>query len=207
MTAASHPIGLVAGCSRCHNVGMSNVSSVYVGTRRVHRGALIAISIIGLVLGAIGIVWPQATLFTIAIIFGIYLIASGIFRIAAAFMQDELSAGMRWLSGILGAIVVAAGVFCIANPEISLTVLAFVIGIGWIAEGIIDIVEGVRNVVKPRWFAFVSGALSIVAGFVMFVLPTLALAAFVIVASILLIVVSVSTLLTLPPKRASADTL
>ncbi|KGJ71686.1 hypothetical protein GY21_20475 [Cryobacterium roopkundense] len=185
---------------------MSNVSSVYVGVRRAHRGALITISIIGLVLGAIGLVWPQATLFTVAIIFGIYLIASGIFRIAAAFMQDEVTAGMRWLSGILGAFVVAAGIFCIADPVASLTVLAFVIGIGWIAEGVIDIVGGVRSVVKPRWFAFVSGTLSIVAGFVMFVLPTLALAAFVIVASILLIVVSVSTLLTLPPKRAFADT-
>ncbi|KFF60342.1 hypothetical protein JF66_05225 [Cryobacterium sp. MLB-32] len=184
---------------------MSNVSSVYVGVRRVHRGALITMSIIGIVLGAIGLAWPQATLFTVAIVFGIYLIASGIFRIAAAFMQDELTAGMRWLSGILGAIVVAAGVFCITDPVASLTVLAFVIGIGWIAEGVIDIVAGVRKVVTPRWFAFLSGAVSIVAGFVMFVLPTLALAVFVLVASILLIVVSVTTLLTLPPKRESAD--
>ncbi|MDH6236750.1 DUF308 domain-containing protein [Cryobacterium sp. CG_9.6] len=185
---------------------MSNVSSVYVGVRRVHRGALITLSMIGLVLGAIGLVWPQATLFTVAILFGIYLIASGIFRIAAAFMQDELTAGMRWLSGVLGAVVVAAGVFCILDPVASLTVLAFVIGIGWIAEGVIDIVSGVRRVVTPRWFAFVSGIISIVAGFVMFVLPTFALAAFLMVASLLLIVVSISTLLTLPRRRASADT-
>lgn len=192
--------------TRCHNVGMSNVSRVYVGVRRVHRGALVAISIIGIVLGAIGLVWPQATLFTIAIVFGIYLLASGIFRIAAAFMQDELTAGMRWLAGILGVIVVAAGVFCIADPAASLTVLAFVIGIGWIAEGVIDVVAGVRKVVTPGWFAFVSGTVSIVAGFVMFVLPALALAVFVMVASILLIVVSVTTLLTLPHKRAVSDT-
>lgn len=175
-----------------------------LGMLRVHRGELIAVSIIGIVLGAIGLVFPGATLLTVAILFGSYLIASGIFRITAAFIAETLSTGLRWLTGIMGLLVIVAGVFCLANPFDSLIVLAYVIGIGWIAEGVIDIAGGVRKAVSPAWLAIVSGIVSIVAGIVTFVLPALAVTTFVLVGSILLIVVSVTTLLTLPRKQKSA---
>lgn len=175
-----------------------------VGVYRIHRGELIAVAFIGIVLGVIALVWPGATLLTVAIIFGSYLIASGIFRITAAFVADRLSTGLRWLTGLMGLLVIVAGIICLADPFESLVVLAFVIGIGWLAEGIIDIMAGVRRAVMPRWLAFVSGFVSILAGLTMFVLPVLAIAAFVTVAAVLLIAVSVSTLLTLPRTRKSA---
>jgi uncharacterized membrane protein HdeD (DUF308 family) len=52
--------------------------------------------------------------------------------------------------------------------------------------------------VRPRWFGWVAGIVAILAGIVMFVLPALSLTTFLIWASILLLVVSVSVLLTMP---------
>lgn len=171
-----------------------------IGLLKVYRSQLIVVAVLGLVLGLIGLVFPGATLLTIAIIFGIYLIASGVFRITAAFIADRISTGLRWLTGILGLLVIVAGIVCLANPFRSLFVLAFVIGIGWIAEGIVDFMAGLRNAVTPRWLAFVSGIISIAAGVAMFVLPAAGVAALVLIGSILLIAVSLTTLLTLPRK-------
>lgn len=186
--------------SDLYSTGNYSTSSFLV----VHRGEVVAIAIVGLVLGIVALVWPDATLVTIAIIFGIYLVTSGIFRITVAFLPHPGGTGHRWLSAILGLLVAAAGVFCLASPEKSLAVLAFVIGFGWIAEGIIDIMAGIQGVVSPRWLAIVSGVISIIAGIVTFTLPSLAVTAFLVFGAILLIVVSISTLLTLPRKSTVA---
>jgi uncharacterized membrane protein HdeD (DUF308 family) len=170
----------------------------------IHRGEVVAIAVIGIVLGVLALVWPSATLFTVAIVFGIYLVASGVFRITAAFLSHDSGTGLRWLTGILGALLVAAGVYCLASPERSLVVLAFVIGFGWIAEGIIDLMAGIQGVVTPRWLAILSGVVSVIAGIVVFTLPALAVSAFLAFGAVLLIIVSVTTLFTLPRKHTVA---
>ena len=73
-----------------------------------------------------------------------------------------------------------------------------------IAEGIVDIVAGIQGIVSPRWVGIVSGVISLIAGIVTFTLPGLAVSAFLIFGAIMLIVVSVSTLLTLPRKHSVA---
>ena len=176
------------------------------GLLRVHRGQLVTVAVIGLVLGIIAILFPGATLLTVAILFGIYLIASGLFRITAAFVAEQMGTGMRWLSGIMGLLIVAAAVICLSNPFQSLVVLAVVIGAGWILEGVVDLAAGVRGTIQPRWFGWVSGIVSIAAGVAMFVLPAAGVLALVSIGGILLIVVSATTLLALPrkPKTAAA---
>ena len=164
----------------------------------LHRGQLLAVSVIGIVLGLIGLFVPASALLFIAIVFGIFLVASGIFRINAALLTHSLSAGIRWLSALLGVLIVAAGVICLADPFGTLIVLSYLIGIGWIAGGISDIMAAVQGGVRPRWFGWVAGFVSIIAGLIMFVLPVAALQTFAVIASILLLVVSVSALLNLP---------
>jgi uncharacterized membrane protein HdeD (DUF308 family) len=175
-----------------------------IGVLSLRRGQLVAVAIIGVILGLVGLFLPGVTLLTVAILFGIYLVASGIFRINSALLSHGLSAGARWLTGLLGLIIVVAGVICLSDPAQSITVLAYVIGIGWIAEGIADIMAGVQGSIRPRWFGWLSGAVSIIAGIVAFVLPALALTTFVFIGAILLLCVSVTTLITLPrgPKKA-----
>lgn len=194
----------MAWCARraaCMNGDMTNAEQIIgmpVGLLKVHRGQLVAVAVIGLVLGVIGLVFPGATLLTVAVLFGSYLIASGIFRITAALVADNLSTSLRWFTGIMGLIVIVAGIVCLANPFDSIVVLAIVIGLGWIAEGLVDFLAGLRGSVVPRWLGFVSGIAGIAGGVAMFVLPAAGLGALVAIGSIILIVVSLSTLLTLP---------
>jgi uncharacterized membrane protein HdeD (DUF308 family) len=174
----------------------------------LHRGQLLAVSAIGVILGLVGLFLPTLALLFVAIVFGIFLVASGIFRINASLLTHSLPAGIRWLSGLLGVLIVAAGVICLSDPFGTLIVLAYLIGIGWIAGGISDIMGAVQGSVRPRWFGGVAGAISILAGIVMFVLPATSLKTFVLIGSILLLVVSVSALLNMPrpPKKVDEVT-
>ncbi|MBH0025289.1 HdeD family acid-resistance protein [Salinibacterium sp. SWN248] len=178
----------------------TSVNDLLPGLLRVHRGQLMAVAVIGLVLGVIGLLFPGATLLTIAVLFGIYLIASGMYRVTAAFVANNLDSPMRWTTGLLGLLVVIAGILCLANPFQSLIALALVIGIGWILEGIVDLVGGVRGTIHPRWFGWVSGIVSMAAGVAMFVLPAAGVFSLVAIGAILMIAVSLTTLLTLPRK-------
>ena len=164
----------------------------------LHRGQLLTVSIIGVILGLIGLFFPVTGLLFVAIIFGIFLVASGIFRINAALLTHSLPAGIRWLSGLLGLVIVATGVICLAHPFATLIVIAYLIGIGWVAGGISDIMAAVQGSVHPRWFGWVSGFVAILAGVVMFVLPATGAVSLLLIGSILLIVVSVAALLSLP---------
>jgi len=156
---------------------------------------MIAVGIIAIVLGIIGLVWPGAPLFTIAVLFGLYLLISGIARIAFAVSVRDIGVGLRWAIGILGGLIAIAGVFCLFNPYDSLVVLAIVLGVGWIIEGIYDIVAGITgHAITPRWWAIVIGIITLIAGIVVLLMPDVALATFVIAGGFLLILIGIMTL-------------
>jgi len=168
--------------------------------RKIHRGQLITLAVIGLVLGVVGFAFPEATEFTVAVLFGSFLVASGAFRIVSASVAHAVPNALRWLSAVMGVLILITGILCLSDPFDSLVVLAFIIGIGWVLEGVVDFMLGLRGAISPRWFGFVSGIVSMAAGAAMFVLPAAGVELLVVIGSALLIAVSVSTLLTLPRK-------
>jgi uncharacterized membrane protein HdeD (DUF308 family) len=169
------------------------------------RSQIVIVSIIGIIVGVVALVWPNATLLTIAVIFGIYLVVSGGIRLAMAITNRSASSGRRGLAGVLGVIILIAGVVCLLDPTESLTLLAYVIGFGWIAEGIIDLTGGTQGATSPRWLAILSGVISIAAGVIVFTLPALAISVFISWGAILLIIVSATTLLMWPGRKDPRD--
>jgi uncharacterized membrane protein HdeD (DUF308 family) len=172
----------------------------------IARTWIVAVAAIAIVLGLVALLLPEKSLTIIALLFGIYLVVSGIFRVVVAFTASYLSSGLRWFTGILGALVVAAGIMCLNNPAHSIVFIAYVIGFGWIFGGVADLLGGIRGAgVAPRWLTITGGILSIVAGFIIMAVPATALAAFVALGGILLIVVGVGTLITVPQALKRAE--
>ncbi|WP_223692466.1 HdeD family acid-resistance protein [Leifsonia poae] len=171
---------------------------------QLHRGETFAIAIAGILLGIIALVWPNVTLVFIGVIFGAYLIVSGFVRLSAAIASKHVGAGHRFLVGLLGVIVLAAGVLCLIDPTRSAVLLAFVLGLGWIVSGIVDLMGAATGATRPRWVGLVSGMVSLLAGLVALTLPALTLQAFIVVGAILLISVSLISLLTVPRRGATA---
>ncbi|MFC8315620.1 HdeD family acid-resistance protein [Gordonia sp. NPDC057258] len=165
------------------------------------RTALIITSIVGIVIGVIAILWPGPTIVVLAILFAISLIIAGIFRIYQAFAASFLSTGVRVMLGVVGAIVLLAGVIALFSPGDAVWLLAVFIGIGWIFQGVADLYAAItKSGHAPIWFSIVSGIIAIIAGIVMMVLPAFSLEVLAWVGGIMLVALSIATLLTLPKK-------
>lgn len=165
------------------------------------RSTIIATSILGIALGIAILVWPKATLYVAAVLFGLSLIAMGLMRIYQAAVASFLSAGWRVLLGVFGVVILALGVVALFNPAESLYLLAVFIGVGWLMQGIGELFaigSGTKH--APTALLVLSGIISIIAGVTMIAMPGLALATFLWVGAILLIAVSVASLFTLPKK-------
>lgn len=168
-----------------------------------HRGWVVGVAVIAIVLGLIGLIFPGGTLVLVAVVFGIALVAVGLRRIVHSYTASDLTRGMRWFAGILGALVLLAGVLCLIDPFRSLSVLGLLIGVAWVFEGASSVIGGaVGYVGGPRTFTIVAGIVALIAGIVMIVLPLVALSAFLTVGSIILIVIGVTMLLLLPRRAA-----
>lgn len=171
------------------------------------RTSLIITSIVGIVVGIIAVVWPGPTIVVVAMLFAISLIVAGVFRIYQAFAATFLRKGIRAFLGITGVIVVIAGVIALFSPYDALWLLAVFIGIGWIFQGVADLVAAAtKSGHSPTWYLILAGILSVLAGIVMMILPVFSLKVLAWVGGIMLIALSIATLLTLPKKVDATPT-
>ena len=168
----------------------------------IERGWIVGVAVTAILLGLIATVFPGAVLLTVAILFGINLIIGGFFHLILAFTADRFPGRVRWLYGVLGGLVVVAGILCLSNPFRSLAVLGVVIGLGWMLGGVASIVGGTMGeTAGPRWLSIATGIVWIVGGLLVIIIPVAGLASFVLVAGILLVIIGVSTLLLLTRTR------
>ncbi|KFJ08357.1 HdeD family acid-resistance protein [Bifidobacterium tsurumiense] len=145
-------------------------------TNRAKNAVRMSYGVIGaaaLIFGIIVLFWPGATLAVIAAAFGIYFVISGIIRIVSAIVELGLPAGWRVLDILVGVLLTVGGIVVLKNAAVSGQTLAIVaaltIGIGWIAEGIMALVETWR-LPQSGWAIF-QGVISIIAGVVVLIAP------------------------------------
>lgn len=160
-------------------------------TRKVVRGirtGMVVTGVLSVVLGALVLFWPGATLDVIAVLFGLYFVVSGAVRVVTG-LVTPLVGGLRVLNILIGLLLLIAGVAAIRNPLASLSVLALFIGIAWIVEGIMSLTEVESG--GSRWYAIIYGIVSIIAGVVVLFLPVSSLAALVIFGGVALVVLGI----------------
>jgi uncharacterized membrane protein HdeD (DUF308 family) len=171
----------------------------------ISRAFIAFVAIVAIVIGVISLTSTSATLLAISFLFGVFLIVVAIYRIAIGFVNRRASAGAFVINLIVAAVLFGAGIVCLNSSAQSLGLLAAVVGIAWIFDGVADLfAAGLGSTGGRRGLVALSGVVSILAGISFLFLPTLSLAVFVEFGAILLIVVGVTALLTLPrrPPRA-----
>jgi uncharacterized membrane protein HdeD (DUF308 family) len=134
-----------------------------------HWGLVLAMGLLSILIGVLAIVYPGATLVTIAIFFAAWLFVSGIYSIIGAFTA-EASTGPKVLSVVIGVLSVIVGFALLRSPFQSLEVLIFVIGVIWVAQGIIRFVTAFE-VKQGRNWAIFTGILSVIAGIIVLEYP------------------------------------
>lgn len=164
-------------------------------TRDVVRNlwkSMLAWGVLTLILGVIVLVWPGKSILAAAVLFGIYLIASGIAQIAAAFALGLSEGVLLFMSGALSIVL---GVFAFRHFYAGwpIVLLAIWIGVGFIFQGVAESALAISNQALPErgWHIF-SGAVSILAGMIVIAWPLHSIVLLAIVAGVSLVVIGIT---------------
>ncbi|MGB5111788.1 MAG: HdeD family acid-resistance protein [Mycobacterium sp.] len=138
-------------------------------------------------LGIAVVAWPSISILVAAILFGAYLLVTGIAQVVFAFSLD-VSAGGRVLLFISGAASVVLAVLSFRFDAVLL--LAIWIGVGFIFRGVATAVSAISDPTLPGrgWNIFV-GVISLVAGLVVLASPFDSIGTLALVTGIWLIVI------------------
>jgi uncharacterized membrane protein HdeD (DUF308 family) len=156
--------------------------------------SVLAVGVLNLLLGAVVLIWPGDSIVVASVVFGVYLLVSGIAQAIAAFKVD-MSLGSRVLFFISGALSVVLGYFAFRdfNNGAAVWMLAIWIGVGFIFQGVAATVLAIEVPALPErgWYVFV-GLLTVIAGVVTLVWPISSIAVLAITAGIWLAVIGIT---------------
>jgi uncharacterized membrane protein HdeD (DUF308 family) len=147
--------------------------------------------LLAVALGVLVLVLPGDSIVIAAILFGIYLLITGIAQVVFAFSL-HVSAGGRVLLFISGAASLVLAVLCFRHfgEGYAILLLAIWIGVGFIFRGVATSISAISDPTLPGrgWQIFV-GVISLIAGVVMIGSPFESLAILILVVGIWLIVI------------------
>jgi uncharacterized membrane protein HdeD (DUF308 family) len=169
----------------------TDAADVLAGIGR-HWGWVLAFGIVTLLVGLAAVVWPGRTVVVIAVLFGIQLVAAGIYRFVGAFAADEASGGTRVLLALLGVLSFIVGLYALRHILITVAALALLLGIFWIVNGAVEAFTALSHRGMPsRGWTVLMGLLSVIAGVVVLVYPAISLATLAVVLGFWLLVLGV----------------
>lgn len=147
--------------------------------------------ILALALGVLVLAWPGKTILIAAILFGIYLLITGIAQVIFAFSL-HVSAGGRVLLFISGAASLVLAVLCFRHfgEGYAILLLAIWIGVGFIFRGVATSISAISDPTLPgRGWQIFLGIISLLAGIVMIASPFESLAILTLIVGIWLVVI------------------
>jgi uncharacterized membrane protein HdeD (DUF308 family) len=125
-----------------------------------------------LIFGVLSLVWPEISLATLILFFGAYALVDGAFALSAAIVGRG-DAEVRWWLVLVGLLGIGIGIGTFLWPGLTaLTLLYFIAG--WvIAIGLLQIIGAIelRNVIEDEWWLIFDGALSVLFGILLFIMP------------------------------------
>jgi uncharacterized membrane protein HdeD (DUF308 family) len=152
---------------------------------------LLGLGAVSVILGIIVLAWPDRTLRVVGVLFGIFLLVSGIIEILVAF-APEIRTSTRVLSVLVGVLSILLGLICFRGPLESVLLLALWIGFSWLITGITRIVAAASTEFVPyRGWQIFGGVLLAIAGIVVIVSPLASIAALAVLAGIWLLVLGI----------------
>lgn len=164
--------------------------------------------ILTLILGVLMVAWPRISVLAAAVLFGIYLVVTGIAQVVFAFGL-HVTAGSRILLFISGAasLILAVLAFRHFGQGYAILLLAIWVGIGFIFHGVAQAVSAISHPKLPgrAWTIFL-GVISLIAGIITIAWPFRSIITLAIVVGIWFIVLGVFEILTSLRIRKATNT-
>jgi uncharacterized membrane protein HdeD (DUF308 family) len=140
----------------------------------------------GLLTAAFGIallIWPHLSVHLLGLLAGLWLLLVGLAQVFASFVPLR-GLGGQVLSGVVGILLVVAGIACLRDVTKGVLVLAFLIALAWIFIGLAQLVAAAQTVGAARTWLIVLGVAAVVVGFAFLLWPAPSLTVVVILAGI-----------------------
>jgi uncharacterized membrane protein HdeD (DUF308 family) len=134
--------------------------------------ALVIRGVAGVLFGIGALVWPQAAIAVLVLLFGAYALVDGIFNIVTAVRVPREGGRWGWLV-FSGGIGIATGLIAFFFPGITAVALVLLIAFWSVVTGVAEIVAAVRlrKLIRHEWLWILSGLLSVAFGVLLFLLP------------------------------------
>jgi uncharacterized membrane protein HdeD (DUF308 family) len=142
----------------------------------------------GLVTLALGVVItfnPGKSVHVFAVLFGIWLLVLGVFRIILAIIETHQVGHDRFLAIIFGLLSILIGLLVLHHSFETVAVLGFILGIFWVIGGVAELVVGfTQHNSEGRVGRIVIGAIFTIVGILCLVYPGLSLSILAVIAGI-----------------------
>jgi uncharacterized membrane protein HdeD (DUF308 family) len=130
--------------------------------------ATLILGLVTLVLGVIVTAHPNGSLSVLAVLIGIAAIVSGIFHLIRSL--DRGAPHRAWL-GVSGLAFIALGVVLIRHLHLTIALIALLVGLTWIVQGIAGLMSAVTGPREGAVWWGVFGFASLIAGIVVIASP------------------------------------
>jgi uncharacterized membrane protein HdeD (DUF308 family) len=168
---------------------------------------LLLVGVTAVALGALVLAWPGKTLFVAGVLFGIYLVVSGVGYMFAAF-GSHAGAAMRVLAFLTGVVSLVLGFFCFRDKFEAVTLLALWIGIGWVFRGMTLLASALSFDHLPgRGWQAISGVIIVIGGGVLIISPIESVAVLTLVAGCWLIAIGIMDVISAFQLRGRAKSI
>lgn len=150
----------------------------------------IGFGLLAVVLGGVILAWPEPSVVAAAVLFGVYLVVSGVTLVFLAFSLP-ISGGSRFLNLISGIASVAVGILAFRHfgEGFAILLLAIWVAAGFIMRGMFATISAISVPQFPgRGWAIFFGIISVIAGFVMLAYPFDSIATLALVVGVWLII-------------------
>ena len=158
------------------------------------RWMRLTIGLVCVAAGAFALFAPDRTLKFIGFLIGAQLVVIGLVRLWAL-RTFVFPRNIKVFGDVLAVLTIVAGIFCMVRPGASLLVVAIFIGVGWIADGILQLIAFATGSTTERGWALLSGLLTVLGGVAVLVFPDKTLVLLAQVTGVILLVFGVSYLL------------
>lgn len=137
----------------------------FAGLARKSWQILLGLGIAAVVLGVLVLVWPGQSASVIAVLFGLFLLVSGIGEFVVGLSAPLMPGGYRFLNILSGIISFILGAMCFRSELGGVALLGVWIGIGWIMSGFSRLFTfGTMPDIPGRGWMIVGSIVMVVAG-------------------------------------------
>ncbi len=123
--------------------------------------------------GVLALIFPGLSLLAVAILFGSYLIVSGIFDLLGGATSRDVDTTRRIFSIVLAVLSLIAGVLVLLRPGTGIVALVIILGVFLVISGVLELAGAVSD--DLPWIAAVLGLVDVALGIVILALPDIGL--------------------------------